>query len=124
MNTPPTFNWYMAGLNFAWLKSCGGLAKVAERNRRKAMRLYECIDESALYSNPVDLPFRSWMNVFFRLADEGLDERFLDETRAAGLLWLRGHKRLGGMRASLYNAMPEEGVNALISFMKEFERKA
>jgi phosphoserine aminotransferase len=122
-NTPPTFGWYLAGLVFKWLKENGGLEAMAERNRRKAQALYHAIDESSFYSNPVDPTCRSWMNVPFVLADPSLDDQFLAEAREAGLLTLKGHRSVGGMRASIYNAMPEEGVNALIDFMRDFERR-
>ena len=119
-NTPPTFSWYVASLTFSWLKKQGGLAKLAAKNRRNASRLYAFIDESGFYSNAIDPEFRSWMNVSFRLAEERLNDSFVEEAAAAGLLGLRGHRQVGGMRASLYNAMPEEGVTALISFMRDF----
>ncbi len=122
-NTPPTYSWYLAGLVFAWLKRRGGLAAMAEVNRRKAQKLYHAIDSSDFYHNPVDPACRSWMNVPFTLADPALDETFLAEARAAGLETLKGHRSVGGMRASIYNAMPEEGVDALVAFMQEFERR-
>jgi phosphoserine aminotransferase len=121
-NTPPTYGWYLAGLVFQWLKANGGLAKMADINRRKAGRLYAAIDASEMYSNPVAPANRSWMNVPFILADSALDAAFLAEAKDAGLVNLKGHRSVGGMRASIYNAMPEEGVDALISFMAEFER--
>lgn len=123
-NTPPTFGWYLAGLVFEWLQREGGLAAMGERNRRKADKLYAAIDESSFYANPVDPRYRSWMNVPFTLADPSLDQRFLKEAEAAGLTNLKGHRSVGGMRASIYNAMPEEGVDALLSFMAEFARRA
>ncbi|MEE8427983.1 MAG: 3-phosphoserine/phosphohydroxythreonine transaminase, partial [Gammaproteobacteria bacterium] len=122
-NTPPTFAWYLAGLVFAWLKDCGGLSVMAERNHRKAQKLYKCIDESGFYQNPVAVECRSWMNVPFILADPSLDRIFLEQAAAAGLAALKGHRLVGGMRASIYNAMPEEGVDTLVSFMAEFERQ-
>ncbi len=122
-NTPPTYAWYVAGLVFQWLKEQGGLEAMAERNRRKAQTLYAAIDGSEFYANPVDPACRSWMNVPFTLADPGLDGRFLQEAVQAGLLSLKGHRSVGGMRASIYNAMPQEGVDALIDFMGEFERR-
>jgi phosphoserine aminotransferase len=122
-NTPPTYSWYIAGLVFAWIKDLGGLEAMAEINRRKTDKLYAAIDNSEFYSNPVDPDCRSWMNVPFTLADPGLDGRFLKEAAGAGLLTLKGHRSVGGMRASIYNAMPEEGVDALIAFMLEFEKK-
>jgi phosphoserine aminotransferase len=123
LNTPPTFAWYVAGLVLRWLKARGGLAVMAERNRAKAQRLYGFIDASGFYRNPVDVRCRSWMNVPFTLADARLDERFLAEAQAAGLANLAGHRSVGGMRASIYNAMPPEGVEALIAFMREFQRR-
>ncbi len=122
-NTPPTYAWYLAGLVFQWLKEQGGLTAMAERNRRKADKLYGAIDGSDFYHNPVDPACRSWMNVPFTLADPGLDGEFLAEAAQAGLLTLKGHRSVGGMRASLYNAMPEAGVDALIAFMADFERR-
>lgn len=123
LNTPPTFGWYFAGLVFKWLKSIGGLAAMAERNRTKAETLYHAIDESGFYINPVSKNARSWMNVPFVLAKPELDKTFLSEAHAAGLTNLEGHRSVGGMRASIYNAMPLEGVQALVSFMKEFQRR-
>jgi phosphoserine aminotransferase len=120
-NTPPTFAWYMAGLVFAWLKSEGGLSVVAERNARKAEKLYTAIDESDFYSNPVHPSCRSRMNVPFTLADSALDPVFLAEADKRGLSNLKGHRSVGGMRASIYNAMPEAGIDALLEFMREFE---
>jgi phosphoserine aminotransferase len=122
-NTPPTFAWYLAGLVFDWLKAQGGLMAMAERNRRKSSKLYHAIDTSGFYRNPVAPACRSWMNVPFTLAEPALDERFLAEAKGAGLVNLKGHRSVGGMRASLYNAMPEAGVDALISFMADFEAR-
>ncbi len=122
LNTPPTYSWYLAGLVFKWLKHLGGLASMAEINRRKAEKLYAAIDASDFYRSPVDPACRSWMNVPFTLADSGLDKAFLDGAEAAGLATLKGHRSVGGMRASIYNAMPEEGVDALIAYMQEFEK--
>ncbi|EIC19348.1 3-phosphoserine/phosphohydroxythreonine transaminase [Thiorhodovibrio frisius] len=121
-NTPPTYAWYLAGLVFAWLKELGGLEAMAEINRRKAAKLYAAIDDSKFYANPVELRARSWMNVPFTLADPNLDGDFLAGAKDAGLLTLKGHRSVGGMRASIYNAMPEAGVEALVDFMREFER--
>jgi phosphoserine aminotransferase len=121
-NTPPTYSWYIAGLVFEWIKNKGGLDAMAEVNRRKSDKLYAAIDNSDFYSNPVDLACRSWMNVPFILATADLDAKFLEEAKGAGLVTLKGHRSVGGMRASIYNAMPEEGVNALIAFMEEFEK--
>ena len=121
-NTPPTFAWYAAGLMFEYLKTRGGLAAIAEINQRKAASLYEAIDESAFYSNPVQPDARSWMNVPFVLRDADMDQKFLAEADIAGLKNLKGHRSVGGMRASIYNAMPQDGVDALIDFMREFEK--
>ena len=123
LNTPPTFAWYMAGLVFKWLKKSGGLAATATRNRIKAETLYAAIDASPFYANPVARDARSRMNVTFTLGRPELDAAFLAEAAAAGLHGLKGHRVLGGMRASLYNAMPLAGVEALIAFMREFERQ-
>ena len=123
LNTPPTLSWYLAGLVFKWLKRQGGLTAMAERNRTKAERLYRAIDQSGFYSNTVATRCRSWMNVPFTLPRPELDAPFLKEAAGAGLLNLKGHRALGGMRASLYNAMPPEGVDALIAFMADFARR-
>jgi phosphoserine aminotransferase len=123
LNTPPTFAWYMAGLVFKWLKRAGGLAAVAERNRIKAQALYTAVDASDLYGNAVAMDARSSMNVTFILNRPGLDDAFLAEAADAGLHGLKGHRVLGGMRASIYNAMPLAGVEALIAFMGDFERR-
>jgi phosphoserine aminotransferase len=123
LNTPPTFAWYLSGLVFQWLKRNGGLQAMGERNRAKAAALYEAIDSSSFYRNPVAKDARSWMNVPFTLAKPELDKQFAAEAKAGGLVTLEGHRSVGGMRASLYNAMPMEGVQALIGFMKEFARK-
>jgi len=122
-NTPPTYAWYLAGLVFAWLKENGGLEAMARVNHAKAHKLYSAIDGSAFYSNPVDPDCRSWMNVPFTLADPALDPTFLEQAKQAGLVTLKGHRSVGGMRASIYNAMPAEGVNALIDFMADFEKR-
>jgi phosphoserine aminotransferase len=121
-NTPPTYGWYLAGLVFKWLKAQGGLCGMAEINRRKAALLYAAIDGSDFYANPVDPGCRSWMNVPFTLANPDLDAEFLKQAGEAGLKTLKGHRSVGGMRASIYNAMPEAGVKALVDFMAEFER--
>jgi phosphoserine aminotransferase len=123
LNTPPTFAWYMAGLVFKWLQAQGGLPVIAARNEAKAQLLYATIDRSGFYRNPVTLACRSWMNVPFTLRDPQLDAAFLTQARAAGLVNLEGHRTVGGMRASLYNAMPLEGVQALVAFMQDFERR-
>lgn len=121
-NTPPTFAWYVADIVFQWLKNLGGVEAIAEVNERKASKLYAAIDASGFYSNPVAMDCRSWMNVPFILADAALDAKFLEESHAAGLTNLKGHRSVGGMRASIYNAVSEEAVDALITFMAEFER--
>jgi phosphoserine aminotransferase len=121
-NTPPTYAWYLAGLVFDWIKQMGGLAAMAEINERKAKKLYDAIDASNFYNNPVDMECRSWMNVPFTLANADLDSDFLAGAKAAGLVTLKGHRSVGGMRASIYNAMPEAGVDALIDFMADFEK--
>lgn len=122
-NTPPTYVWYLAGLVFKWLKQQGGLVAIEKRNQHKAQLLYTMIDQSKLYHNPIDPQYRSVMNVVFDLPDQALLAKFLSEARAQGLMGLKGHKLRGGVRASIYNAMPEEGVRALVDFMREFERK-
>jgi phosphoserine aminotransferase len=122
-NTPPTYAWYLSGLVFQWLKKIGGLPAMAKINERKSEALYTAIDDSDFYSNPVDPGCRSWMNIPFILADAELDGTFLAEASEAGLKTLKGHRSVGGMRASIYNAMPEEGVQALIDFMADFEKR-
>jgi phosphoserine aminotransferase len=122
-NTPPTYSIYIAGLVFQWLKRQGGTAAMEERNVAKAEFLYEAIDSSSLYFNNVSLDCRSRMNVPFFLRDESRNDAFLAGAKAAGLLQLKGHKSVGGMRASIYNAMPLQGVQALVSYMREFEQK-
>jgi phosphoserine aminotransferase len=124
LNTPPTWAWYIAGLVFEWLLDQGGLAEMERRNRRKAETLYSAIDQSGFYASPVAKACRSWMNVPFTLADPALDAQFLEQAKKAGLTTLKGHRSVGGMRASLYNAMPQEGVEALVAFMREFERNS
>ncbi|MBE9564384.1 MAG: 3-phosphoserine/phosphohydroxythreonine transaminase [Proteobacteria bacterium] len=119
-NTPPTYSWYLAGLVFAWGLNKGGMSAIETINKRKAGKLYQAIDDSAFYSNPVDINYRSWMNVPFILANADLDGAFIEQAAAKGLVTLKGHRSVGGMRASIYNAMPEEGVDALIAFMQEF----
>ena len=122
-NTPPTFAWYLAGLVFKWLKAQGGLEVMGEVNARKAGRLYALIDKSGFYHNPVEPQWRSKMNIPFTLANPELDANFLAESEQEGFRFLRGHKAVGGMRASIYNAVPEQHVDALIDFMTEFERR-
>ncbi len=124
LNTPNTFGWYLAGLVFKWLKAQGGLAAMGERNHAKATLLYDTIDGSGgFYTNRVAAAARSWMNVPFTLPRAELDAAFLAESKDAGLLALKGHKAVGGMRASLYNAMPIEGVRVLVDFMRDFARR-
>ena len=122
LNTPATYSWYLCGLVLKWLKEQGGVEGIEQRNIAKAAKLYQAIDQSALYSNPVEIASRSRMNVPFILADDSLDKPFLAAAEANGLFELKGHRSVGGMRASIYNAMPEAGVLALIDFMAEFER--
>jgi phosphoserine aminotransferase len=121
-NTPPTYAIYVSGLVFQWLKRQGGVAAMEQRNIAKATALYSFLDQSDFYRNEIDPSCRSRMNVPFFLADESRNEAFLTQARANGLVQLKGHKSVGGMRASIYNAMPLEGVTALIDFMREFER--
>jgi len=123
LNTPPTYTWYIAGLVFGWLRERGGLEAMGEINRDKAELIYGAIDSSDFYANPVRKDCRSWMNVPFTLAKPELDATFLDEARAAGLTNLKGHRSVGGMRASIYNAMPLAGVRTLVDFMAEFQRR-
>ena len=123
LNTPNTIGWYLASLVFKWVKKQGGLAAMAERNRAKAELLYGYIDASGYYKNPVEKSARSWMNVPFTLPREELDEPFMKAAKSAGLLALKGHRAVGGMRASIYNAMPIEGVQALVGFMKDFAQR-
>jgi phosphoserine aminotransferase len=122
-NTPSTLSWYFAGLVFDWLEAQGGLDEMGRRNARKAEKLYAAIDSSGFYKNPVDPRYRSWMNVPFTLPNEALDKPFLQEAKAAGLTNLKGHRVVGGMRASIYNAMPEAGVDALIAFMADYAER-
>ena len=123
LNTPNSFGWYLAALVFKWIKAEGGLAAIGERNARKAALLYDYVDASGWYSNPIDKAARSRMNVPFRLKDESLDAKFVAESEAAGLLALKGHRSVGGMRASIYNAMPIRGVEVLVDFMKDFAKR-
>ena len=124
LNTPPTWNWYLLGLTVQWMLDEGGVAEFARRNARKAALLYSAIDDSGgFYKNDIDPSVRSRMNVPFFLHDEALDKTFLSESKAAGLLALKGHRVIGGMRASIYNAMPETGVQALADFMRDFQQR-
>ncbi len=122
LNTPATYNWYLVGLVLKWLKALGGISAIEKLNEAKSAKLYQAIDQSSLYSNPVAIADRSRMNVPFILSDASLDKEFLVSAEANGLFELKGHRSVGGMRASIYNAMPEAGVQALIDFMLEFER--
>jgi phosphoserine aminotransferase len=124
LNTPPSWNWYLLGLTVKWMLAEGGVEEFARRNARKAELLYTTIDQSnGYYRNEVVPAARSRMNVPFFLHDAALDAPFLAEAKDAGLISLKGHRVLGGMRASIYNAMPEEGVQALAAFMKDFQRR-
>jgi phosphoserine aminotransferase len=122
-NTPPTYAIYIAGLVFKWLEQHGGLAAMEKHNRAKAALLYDYLETSSFYNAPVAKDCRSWMNVPFKLKDEGLDSAFLEGAEAAGMVQLKGHRSVGGMRASIYNAMPIEGVRKLVAYMKDFEAK-
>jgi phosphoserine aminotransferase len=122
-NTPATYSWYLAGLVFKWLKEQGGVSSIGELNARKAKKLYHFIDSNPFYANPIEPRFRSWMNVPFILADEALNSAFLKGADERQLLNLKGHRSVGGMRASIYNAMPEAGVDALIAYMAEFAKE-
>lgn len=124
LNTPPTFAWYLSGLVFEWLLAQGGVSAIHKQNLEKAKRLYAFIDGSSFYHNPVQKDCRSIMNVPFTLADNSLDKAFLEQSAKAGLLNLKGHKSVGGMRASIYNAIDLAGIDALIDFMKDFEARA
>ena len=123
LNTPPTYSMYIAGLVFKWLKALGGVAEIEKRNIAKAALLYDLLDRSGFYKNPVAKEDRSRMNVPFTLADAKLDEPFLKGASERGMVQLKGHRSVGGMRASIYNAMPLEGVQRLVEYMKEFEKK-
>lgn len=122
-NTPACFSWYLSGLVFKWLKAQGGVEAMAKLNHEKQRRLYEYIDSSELYNNPISRSARSWMNVPFRLASDKLDKPFLAGAEERRLLNLKGHRSVGGMRASIYNAVPLEAIDALIDYMKEFEKE-
>ncbi len=123
LNTPPTYAIYIAGLVFEWLIGQGGIRAIEQRNIAKASLLYDLLDSSAFYSNPVAPEDRSRMNIPFRLADDALDKVFLEGAQARGMVQLKGHRSVGGMRASIYNAMPVEGVEALVGYMRDFERQ-
>ncbi|HQU51253.1 MAG TPA: 3-phosphoserine/phosphohydroxythreonine transaminase, partial [Casimicrobiaceae bacterium] len=123
LNTPPTYAIYIAGLVFEWLLAQGGLPAIEQKNIAKAKLLYDVLDASAFYRSPVRRADRSRMNVPFRLPDEKLDSAFLKGAEERGMIQLKGHRSVGGMRASIYNAMPLEGVQALATYMKDFERR-
>ena len=123
VNTPPTYAIYIAGLVFKWLKKHGGLAAMQKQNIEKANLLYNFLDQSQFFKNPVRIDDRSRMNVPFTLKDEALDEEFLKGAKARGMVQLKGHRSVGGMRASIYNAMPVDGVRALVDYMRDFEKK-
>jgi phosphoserine aminotransferase len=120
-NTPPTYSIYIAGLVFKHMKQQGGLKAIEEHNKAKAKVLYDYLDESKFFRNPVAKEDRSLMNVPFKLKDDSLDDAFLKGAQAKGMIQLKGHRSVGGMRASIYNAMPIEGVKALVAYMKDFE---
>jgi len=122
-NTPATFAIYLAGLTFEWLLAQGGIAEIERRNIAKAKLLYDCLDRSAFYLSPVRKEDRSRMNVPFKLSDASLDESFLQGAKERGMVQLKGHRAVGGMRASIYNAMPIEGVQALVGYLADFERR-
>jgi phosphoserine aminotransferase len=122
LNTPPTYAIYIAGLVFEWLQAQGGVAAIERRNIAKANLLYDYLDQSEFFNNPVRKQDRSRMNVPFKLRDEKLDETFLKGAKERGMVQLKGHRAVGGMRASIYNAMPVEGVQALVAYMREFEK--
>ena len=123
LNTPATYPIYVAGLVFKWLKQLGGLAEIERRNIAKSKLLYDFLDSSKFFRNPVPEEDRSRMNVPFTLTKPDLDEEFLKGAKAAGMIQLKGHRSVGGMRASIYNAMPVEGIKTLVEYMKEFEVK-
>ena len=122
-NTPPSFSWYMAGLIYKWIKRQGGVAAMDELAKQRSSRLYDFVDASEFYSNPIPERFRSRMNIPFILKDDELNATFLSEAKQNKLIELKGHRSVGGMRASIYNGMPMEGVDALISFMQHFEQQ-
>ncbi len=122
-NTPPTYSWYLAGLVFDWVLKQGGLSAMGEINQRKSAKLYDTIDNLDFYANPVEKQYRSWMNVPFTLANADLDADFIKQAADAGLHTLKGHRSVGGMRARIYNAMPESGIDTLVDFMKKFAKE-
>lgn len=122
-NTPPTFTWYMAGLIYKWIRKEGGLPEMDRRAKQRSQRLYDYIDSSSMYSNPIEKKFRSRMNVPFILKNEALNDTFLAEAKKNGMIELKGHRSVGGMRASIYNGMTMEGIETLVSFMQDFEKR-
>ena len=122
-NTPPTYAWYLAGLVFEWLSNLGGVDVMSQVNAKKAKLLYDFVDSSNFYQNTIETKYRSLMNVPFWLTNEAFNNEFLAAASNAGLTALKGHRMVGGMRASIYNAMPYEGVEALVAFMKKFEQE-
>jgi phosphoserine aminotransferase len=123
LNTPPTYAIYIAGLVFRWLQKQGGLPAIEQHNRAKAALLYDYLDATGFYTSPIAKDDRSLMNVPFKLRDESLDESFLKGAEERRMVQLKGHRSVGGMRASIYNAMPAEGVKALVAYMKDFEQR-
>ena len=123
LNTPPTYAVYIAGLVFQWLKKQGGLKGIEQHNKTKAALLYDYLDSTGFYASPIAKDDRSLMNVPFKLKDESLDKAFLNGAEERRMLQLKGHRSVGGMRASIYNAMPLEGVQRLVEYMREFEKK-
>ena len=123
LNTPATYAIYIAGLVFEWLQAQGGLPAIEKKNIAKAQLLYDYLDKAVFYTSPVRKQDRSRMNVPFRLRDEKLDEAFLKGAAERGMVQLKGHRAVGGMRASIYNAMPVEGVQALVDYMQDFEKR-
>ena len=121
-NTPPCYPIYVCKLVLEWIKDLGGLEKMAEINKAKAAKLYACLDNSKMFTNPVKPECRSMMNATFRAEDDEINAKFVKESKAAGLENLKGHRSVGGMRASIYNAMPAEGVDKLVAFIEEFEK--
>tara|TARA_Y100001970_G_scaffold289971_1_gene421988 strand:+ start:2462 stop:3538 length:1077 start_codon:yes stop_codon:yes gene_type:complete len=122
LNTSPVFSWYVSGLVFDWILDQGGLEMMAKFNKEKSSLLYNYLDQSSFYSNPVSKPYRSWMNIPFILARDDLEKKFIQSAEEEGLFNLKGHRTVGGMRASVYNAMPIEGIKKLITFMDEFAK--
>ena len=123
LNTSPVFSWYVAGLIFEWILEQGGLNKMSKLNNEKASLLYDYIDNSILYQNHVNPKFRSWVNIPFTMTQDGMEEKFIETSSNAGFKNLKGHRTVGGMRASVYNAMPIKAITELIAFMEEFENK-